>query len=331
MSYHHLTQQERYVISHLSVAQFSIREIARRLGRHHSTISRELKKAKDRHPWTVYWYDWAQPLARDRCCRPRHLKRQNNSRLVAYVESRLRLEWSPEEIAHRIRIDYPDDVQMRISHETIYRWVYLDASIDGTLYRHLRRQRKKRRKQRRYGTGQRFRDDRIGIDQRPAVVASRQRFGDWEGDTVQGKPGTGGILTLVERKSRYLVAAKLESKKAEHLSKRGIKALGPIPRRMRQTLTLDNGSEFANFKKLEKKTRLTVYFADPYAAWQRGANENSNGLLRQYFPKGYDFRNADDDDIAEAVRRLNHRPRKCLSYRTPHEVFWPMARGALAI
>jgi IS30 family transposase len=137
--------------------------------------------------------------------------------------------------------------------------------------------------------------------------------------------------TLVERKSRYLVAAKLESKKAEHLSKRGIKAFGPIPRRMRQTLTLDNGSEFANFKKLEKKTRLTVYFADPYAAWQRGANENSNGLLRQYFPKGYDFRNVDDDDIAEAVRRLNHRPRKCLSYRTPHEVFWPMARGALAI
>jgi len=140
---------------------------------------------------------------------------------------------------------------MRISHETIYRWVYLDASIDRTLYRHLRRQRKKRRKQRRYGTGQRFRADRIGIDQRPAVVANRQRFGYWEGDTVQGKPGSGGILTLVERKSRYLVAAKLESKKAEHLSKRGIKAFGPIPRRMRQTLTLDNGSVVSG-KKVKK-------------------------------------------------------------------------------
>lgn len=331
MSYHHLTQQERYVISHLYVARFSLREIARRLGRHHSTISRELRKAKERYPRAVYWYDWSQPLALERRQQPRHWKRQNNQRLVAYVAARLRKEWSPEEIANRIRIDYPNDDQMRISHETIYRWVYLDASVDGTLYQQLRRRHKKRRKQRRYGAGQRFRAGRLGIDQRPEVVAGRQRFGDWEGDTIQGKPGTGCVATMVERKSRYLVATKLENKKAATLTEKCIKAFGHIPRKMRQTLTLDNGSEFANFKELEKKTRLTVYFADPYAAWQRGANENTNGLLRQYFQKGIDFRKTDEDAVAEAVRRLNNRPRKCLGYRTPHEVFWSVARGALAI
>ena len=329
MSYQHLNENERYVISHLQYS-FSIREIARRLDRHHTTISREMKRARAEHPQTTYYYDWTHPLALERRQQPRHFRRQNNQRLVAYVGSKLKLEWSPEEIANRIRIDYPDDDQMRISHETIYRWIYLDASFDGTLYQSLRRKRKRRRKQRRYGTGRRFRADRIGIEQRPDVVATRQRFGDWEGDTVQGKPGTGCIATMVERKSRYLVAAKLKDKKAATLTEKCVKAFGPIPRVMRQTLTLDNGSEFANFKELEKKARLTVYFADPYAAWQRGANENANGLLRQYFPKGIDFRKTDEDDVAEAVRRLNNRPRKCLGYRTPHEVFWPIARGALA-
>ncbi len=329
MSYQHLSEKERYVISHLQYS-YSIREIARRLGRSHSTISREFKRAKARHPWTTYYYDWTQPLALERRSQPRHLRRQNNQRLVAYVASKLRLEWSPQEIANRVRMDYPGDDRMRISHETIYRWVYLESSVEGTLYQQLRRRHKRRRRQHRYGTGRRFRADRVSIDQRPEVVATRQRFGDWEGDTVQGKPGTGCLVTMVERKSRFLVAAKLENKKAATLTAKCVKAFGPIPRRMRQTLTLDNGSEFANFKELEKKSRLTVYFADPYAAWQRGANENTNGLLRQYFRKGIDFRKTDEDEVAKAVRRLNNRPRKCLGYRTPHEVFWSAARGALA-
>ncbi len=207
----------------------------------------------------------------------------------------------------------------------------MDASVDGTLCHQLRRRLKKRRKQRKYGAGCRFRADRVSIHQRPSVVVDRHRTGDWEGDTIQGKPGSGCVATLVERKSRYLVAAKLEDKKAATLTEKCVKAFGPIPRRMRQTLTLDNGSEFANFKELEKKTRLAVYFADPYAAWQRGVNENTNGLLRQYFQKGIDFRKADEETVAEAVRRLNNRARKCLGYRTPHEVFWSVARGALVI
>jgi len=331
MSYTHLTEQERYVISHLSVARFSLREIARRINRHHSTVSRELKRNGPQYDCTIYWYDWTHPMAVKRRCQARHYRRQNNLRLVRYVEAKLKLQWSPEEIAQRIRIDYPDNREMRISHETIYSWIYLDASVDGKLYLNLRRRRKRRRRQKRYGSGRRFLAGRKNIAERPALVEGRQRFGDWEGDTVEGKKSSGCLATLVERKSRYLVATKLENKKAATLTDQGIRAFGVIPRRMRQTLTVDNGSEFAQFKKFEKKAGLSIYFADPYAAWQRGLNENTNGLLRQYFPKGSNFKKVTDDDVAEAVKRLNNRPRKCLDYRTPSEIFWKEARGALAI
>ena len=330
MSYTHLTEQERYVISHLSVAGFSLREIGRRLNRSHTTISRELKRAKAVHPWTVYWYDWTQPLAVERACKPRHCRRQQNLRLVQYVETRLNKQWSPEEISQRLHLDYPSDVSMRISHETIYRWVYLDASVAGELYQNLRHGHKKRRRQKRYGKGRRF-ADRKSITQRPMVVDLRKRYGDWEGDTIEGKKKSGFIATIVERKSRFLLATKLADKKAATLTKASIQIFRHIPRKMRQTLTVDNGSEFAQFKKYEEKTGLEIYFAQPYAAWQRGANENTNGLLRQYFPKGSNFRKISDDDVREAASRLNNRPRKCLNYRTPKEVFWKEARGALAI
>ncbi|MCK5606695.1 IS30 family transposase [Candidatus Pacearchaeota archaeon] len=330
MSYTHLTEQERYVISHLRVAGFSLREIARRLDRHHSTISREVRRAKSRFPYARYWFDWSQSLALKRRCRARHYRRQKNIRLVRYVETRLKKQWSPEEISQRIRIDYPNDANMRISHETIYRWAYLDATVDGKLYLNLRRRRKKRRRQKRYGAGRRF-ADRKCITSRPKIVDTRKRFGDWEGDTIEGKKSSGYIATIVERKSRYLLAAKLENKKAETLTAQGAKVFNCIPKIMRKTLTVDNGSEFAQFKKLEQKTGIEIYFAKPYSPWQKGANENTNGLLRQYFPKGFNFKKVREKDVKEAVKRLNNRPRKCLGYRTPHEVFWKEARGALAI
>ncbi len=294
-------------------------------------MSRELQRIRSQYPYSVYWYDWTHPEALKRRHQARHYRRHRNKRLVRYVEHRLKEQWSPEEIAQRIRIDYPDDENMRVSHETIYRWLYLDARLDGKLYLNLRRRRKRRRKQKRYGTGRRFLAGRKNIAERPEIVEGRQRFGDWEGDTVEGKKSSGYIATLVERKSRYLLAAKLENKKAATFTEQGVKAFWTIPKNMRQTLTVDNGSEFAEFKDLEKKTGLTIYFADPYAAWQRGVNENTNGLLRQYFPKGSNFRDVIEEDVAKAVRKLNNRPRKCLDYWTPHEVFWRAARGALAI
>jgi len=332
MSYTHITEKERYVISHLVLANFSLREIARRLGRHHTSISREIKRNRPTYSDdAVYWYYVTQPVAEQRRHIPRSFRRQNYKPLVEYVERKLRLDWPPEAIAARIKIDYPDNERMRISHETIYRWVYLVAGEDGNLHDHLRRRHKKQRKQKRYGSGRRFISGRVPIHQRPAIVDGRERFGDWEGDTLEGARGTGGLATHVERKSRYLVAAKLSDKKAATMNAQTIKVFTRFPRVMRQTLTVDNGSEFSQFKELEKKTGLTVYFADPYAAWQRGTNENTNGLLRHYFPKGTDFRTISEEEIELVVKKVNHRPRKCLNYRTPHEVFYQTSRGALAI
>lgn len=332
MSYSHITEKERYVISHLVLAEFSLREIARRLGRHHTSISREIKRNRPTYADdAVYWYYVTQPVAEERRHIARSFRRQNYKPLVEYVERKLRLDWPPEAIAARIKIDYPDDERMRISHETIYRWVYLVAGEDGNLHDHLRRRHKKRRKQKRYGSGRRFIPGRVSIDQRPAIVAERERFGDWEGDTLEGARGSGGLATHVERKSRYLIAAKLTDKKAATMNAGTIRAFTRLPRVMRQTLTVDNGSEFSQFKELEKKARLTVYFADPYAAWQRGTNENTNGLLRHYFPKGTDFRTISEEEIELVVKKVNNRPRKCLNYRTPHEVFYQTSRGALAI
>lgn len=331
MPYTHLTENERYVISHLTSAGFPLREIARRIERHHTTVSRELKRNDDPvYADTVYWYEWTHPEALKRRRKARHHRRRSNLRLVKYVERKLRGDWSPEIIAEKLKIDYPDDDEMRVSHETIYRWIYLDARGGGTLYHHLRRRRKKRRRQKRYGSGRRFIPGRISIAERPSIVDTRERFGDWEGDTIEGKKSTGYMATHVERKSRYLIAAKLLDKKAESLTLQSIKAFQRIPKRMRQTLTVDNGKEFARFKELEDKTGLTVYFADPYSAWQRGTNENTNGLLRQYFPKGTDFKRITEEYIAYAVKKLNNRPRKCLDYQSPHEVFWKTSNGALA-
>lgn len=332
MSYTHLTENDRRVISHLRLAKFSFREIARKLGRHHTSISREIKRNGPTHsPNAVYWYYFIQPVATKRRHKARSHHRLNNKALVKYVHEKLRLDWPPEAIAARLRLDFPENEQMRISHETIYRWIYHDASQRGQLHKHLRRRHKKRRRQKRYGSGRRFIPGRVSIDQRPDIVGTRERFGDWEGDTVEGAKGTGGIATHVERKSRYLVAAKLTDKKAATMNAQSIKFFWRVPQMMRQTLTVDNGKEFSQFKELELKTGLKVYFADPYAAWQRGTNENTNGLLRHYFPKGINFQTVSEEELDLIVKKVNHRPRKCLGYRTPHEVFSKASSGALTM
>jgi IS30 family transposase len=297
MPYHHFTREEEYIIAHMSIAGFSLREIGRRLQRHHTSISREIIRNRPTYADdAVYWYDAAEFYAKERRRKPRHRQR-HHQRLVAYVRSKLRLDWSPEAISGRLKAEYANDEKMRISHETIYRWIYLDSRNKGDLHSHLRRRHKYRRRQRRYGSGRRFIPGRISIDQRPSMVETRARFGDWEGDTLEGGKGSGGLATLVERKSRYLIAAKLTDKKAATMTEKTITSFRKTPRILRRTLTVDNGKEFSQFKELEAKTGLKVYFADPYSAWQRGTNENTNGLLRQYFPKGTDFRNIPDKDI----------------------------------
>jgi len=329
MSYTHLTRQERFDISHLKSA-VSLREIGRRLGRSHTSISRELKRNGPAFPGLAYGSDSAHERAQRRQSLARHYRRQDHTSLLRYVERRLRNDWSPGAISGRLKLKYPDDPKMRISPETIYRWVALDSQQGGELYRHLRRRHKHRRRQKRYGAGRRFIPGRVGIEQRPAIVNERSRFGDWEGDLVVGSRNSGAIATHVERRSRYLKASLLENRKAETFNAAATPVYQKLPESLRQTLTLDNGKEFSRFKELESSTKLKVFFADPYAAWQRGTNENTNGLLRFYFPKGTDFSQVSEDELNRAVKRLNHRPRKCLGYRTPYEVMRDALGGALA-
>jgi IS30 family transposase len=331
MSYSHLSSEERYVISHLVIYGLSLREIGRRLRRHHTTISRELKRNRPTYAdEAVYWYDAAQQYADRRKRIAHHSVKKSNPQLVHYVQCKLMDDWSPEEIAGRLIFDYPNSELMRISHETIYQWIYSDATTGGDLYTHLRRHHKRRRKQGRYGSGRGLIPGRVSISKRPEAVENRERFGDWEGDTVEGAKGKGAIASHVERKSRYLVAAKLSDKAADTMTIASAKAFWPIPKLMRKTLTVDNGKEFSQFKQLEQKTGFCIYFADPYSAWQRGSNENTNGLIRQYLPKGTNFTDITNKDLALIVKKLNHRPRKCLNYQTPHEVIYSAIYGALA-
>ncbi len=330
MSYSHLTLKERYVIQHMKAYKLSDREIGRRLGRHHTTIGRELRRHGPAcFQRDAYWHERAQHQAETRRRVARHSRRGSHDELRRYVMARLGLCWSPEQIAGRLAIDHGDEPKMRISPETIYQWVYREAASGGTLYRYLRRGRKRRRRQLRHGTGRGQLPGRIGIERRPEIVAARGRFGDWEADTMEGAKGRGAIASHVERKSRYLLIAKLEDKTAATFAHQTIRVFRPIPRSWRQTLTADNGKEFAQFKRIERATGLSVFFADPYAPWQRGVNENTNGLLRQYFPKGCDFRDLSAQTLAKAAKAINDRPRKCLGYQTPHEVFTKASPGAL--
>lgn len=328
MSYTHLTLEERVDISHLKNS-VSLREISRRVGRSHTSISRELKRNSSA-VFDVYKPDVAHEKAQLRQSRGRHYRRQDHAPLVRFVERRLGIDWPPAAISGRLKLRYPNDPKMRISPETIYRWIALESQQGGELYRHLRRRHKHRRRQKRYGAGRRFIPDRVGIEQRPAIVNERRRFGDWEGDLVVGSHGTAAIATHVERKSRYLKASLLKNRKAETFNAATIPVYQQLPEVLRQTLTVDNGKEFSRFKELEGSAKLKVFFADPYAAWQRGTNENTNGLLRFYFPRGTDFSQISEDELNRAVRRLNHRPRKCLGYRTPYEVMRDALSGALA-
>lgn len=328
MSHQHLISEERFTIELFLDLGMSLREIAVSLRRNHTTISRELRRNGSA---SGYRAKTAQRRADTRSTQPRHYRRQKLAPLVKYVEKKLRKDWAPEQIAGRIRLDYPHDEQMRISIETIYRWVYTASLQGGTLHCHLRRSRSRRRPQTRYGKGKRCLAGRIGIAERPEIVANRSRFGDWEADLVVASFGKAALASCIERKSRYLLAAKVNDKTAASFTAAMTEQLLSVATNLRQTLTLDNGSEMARFKELEAATGMSTFFCEPRSPWQRGANENCNGLLRQYFPRGSNFRKITEEAIKKAVERINNRPRKCLGYRTPTEVFTAAQSGAFAI
>lgn len=327
MPHKHLSAEERLFIEIFLDQDMSIREIASALNRSHTSILRELRRNSTHGGYRA---TTAQRRAETRRKQPRHFRRQQHAPLVAYVDIKLRRDWSPEQIANRMCLDYPDDNRMRISAEALYAWVYAATRHGSTIHKHLRRGRSRRRPQKLYGQGKRFFPERVSIADRPPEVAGRSRFGDWEGDMISGSKGKAALATCLERKSRFVIAAQTDDKTAASFNAAIIAGMRPIPGELRKTLTVDNGSEMANFKELEETASLKTYFCDAHSPWQRGSNENCNGLLRQYFPRGTNFRSVKDDAVQRAVDLLNNRPRKCLNYQTPAEVFAAALSGAFA-
>ena len=278
MTYHQITEEERYQIAALRQASFRPAEIARQLGRHRSTVSREL--ARNRSPWDgSYRPSKAQEQANGRRSRSRRNRRFEGEDWKR-VELLLRRDWSPEQVAGYLG----KHGELEISHETIYRYVWTDRAEGGDLHRHLRCTPKKRRKRYgRYDSRGKLAGKRA-IEERPASVERRQAVGHWEIDTVMGHGNQHCIVTLVERATGYLLIGKLRSRKANELARRTIALIRRSSRTVK-TITADNGTEFHSYQKIEQATGVEFYFAAPYHSWERGTNENTNGLVRQYLPK----------------------------------------------
>jgi IS30 family transposase len=318
MNYTQLAREQRYQINVLKKAGHNQTYIAAMVGCHKSTISRELRRNRGQKGYRHYQAD---ELAYSRQCDA------YRSRIAwqtwEQVERFLRQDWSPEQITgHLKRAKQPS-----VSHEWIYLYVYADKRRGGTLHRHLRSQKKQRKRYSGYIRRGQI-PNRTSIDKRPQIVASKRRFGDWEVDTIVGARHKGGILSAVERKSKLTRLRKLATKGAAEMKDNTIELLAPLAAKV-HTITVDNGKEFCEHELIAAGLQARIYFAHPYSSWERGLNENTNGLVRQYFPKKYEFSMISDSNLQHVEDLLNNRPRKTLGYRTPNEVFFKQQSVAL--
>jgi IS30 family transposase len=309
-TYHQLTQAQRYQIYALRKTKHTLAEIAKVIGVNKSSVSCELKRNRGKRG---YRPQQAHEIALER--RAKAVPRIP-SKVWTAVEKLLKQDWSPEQISGRLK----KEQGIHLSHEWIYHHVLVDKQAGGTLYKHLRCQKKRRK---RYGTY-----DRRGklpncrsIEERPALVNTRKRLGDWEVDTIVGRKHKQAMVTLTERKSRFVFVGQVTQRTAQAVQLQVCTLLLPIKDKV-HTMTSDHGKEFANHKQIAETLDLKFYFAHPYAAWERGTNENTNGLLRQYFPKQSDFQTVSNKEVDLAMSRLNSRPRKSLRFKTPFEVLF---------
>ena len=316
-----LTLAEREEISRAVVAGESIRSMAARLGRAPSTISREIRRNGGREDYRASYADAA---TWDRARRPKHCKLRENRALARIVAAKLRMFWSPEQIAGWLKHTYPCDESLHVSHETIYRSLFIQArgALKKELLEHLRRTRAMRRSRhhtlKSQGLGRIV--DAVSISERPASVEDRAVPGHWEGDLVFGSHNS-QIATLVERQTRYVMLVKLDGKDSQTVVNALIKHAHKLPQELYKSLTWDRGTEMHAHKKFTLATDIQVYFCDPQSPWQRGSNENTNGLLRQYMPKGIDLSSLSQLQLNAIARQLNERPRETLGFHTPAEMF----------
>lgn len=313
MHYKQLTFEHRVAIKAYLKIGLKRYQIAQQIGVHPTTVSRELKRntgAKGYRPRQAQLKTAARRLLAAKQVRFTPAVKQR-------VEFYLQQDWSPEQISGYLKLRE----HVHISHETIYQHVWAEKRAGGSLYRHLRWSQKKNRK--RYGRNDRRGQipNRVSIDARPAVVAQKARLGDWEGDTIIGKNHQGALVSVVERKSLLTCLNRVPQKTAAWVTAAITQKLGSFKDQV-HTLTVDNGKEFALHQQLAAELDAEIYFAHPYRSWERGLNENINGLIRQYFPKNYDFRLITDEDLLFVENRLNNRPRKSLNFQTPNEIFF---------
>jgi len=311
MAYTQLTVLQRYQIRAELDAGRNQSEIANKIGCHKSTVSRELQRNRGKRDY----FPLLAHLLAQRRGRNSH-QRRISKRTWRLIERYLRLDWSPQQIQGRLKRKH----QTSVSPEHIYQYVYADQRRGGTLYKHLRSQKKQRRRYRGYIRRGQI-PNRLSIDERPKIVASKRRFGDWEGDTIIGANHQGALLSFTERKSKLVRLIKLKDKSARTVCRTTIKLLATFRGRL-HSITVDNGKEFCEHEAIAAALVSKIYFAHPYSSWERGVNENSNGLIRQYFPKKSDFSQITSRDVRRAEARINNRPRKTLGYRTPKEVFF---------
>jgi IS30 family transposase len=316
--YKQLTQSEREQIANLLSGGYSLGDIAKALGRNKSTISRELTRNSppERRRYTPCR---AHARACERKTSANTHERLKNDFIRQYVRDGLEQGWSPEQISGRIQIDHPGNF---INHEAIYQYIYHPQNPNRVEMINLLRRAHKKRKNKSIGRKERKTKipNRIAIDVRPKSVEHRRRYGHWEGDSLISRKSKAALNTLTERKSRLVLITKLSRKGAAETNRAIINRLKKLPAKGRQTLTLDNGTENAKHEQLSARLGIKCYFAHPYASWERGTNENTNGLIRWYLPKGTDFSKIAPELIARIEYLLNSRPRKCLGYKTPLEV-----------
>ncbi len=312
MAYTHLSLEERHYTELQLKEGVSQNKIAKALGRSQSTLSRELGRNTGQRG---YRHQQAQGKAGER-----HKEKVKSTKLTDEIKRRIERDikddWSPEQVVGRLE----QEGVIKLHHETVYQFILEDKKAGGTLYKHLRHQGKTYRK--RYGSAHNRTGipNRVGIEERPTVANNRERVGDWEADTIIGKNHKGAIATLDERKTKLRLAVPLPGKKAKAVKQAMIGALKPL-KKFVKTITYDNGKEFVQHEAVAKALQCDSYFAVPYHSWERGQNENANGLLRQYFPKSMELNNVSEQEVIIAVDKLNSRPRKCLGYKTPYEAF----------
>ena len=322
MKYKQLTLEKRYHISALIKAGLNQKEIALEIGVHPSTISRELRRNRDKI--RGYSAEIAQVISTKK-----HKEKNKRFSLTKpiekYIRSKLKQDWSPEQIAGRMKLD----IGISVVHETIYRYIYTNKKNGGKLYKYLRHKNKKYHCRSNNYKARGTIIDRVMIDKRPKIVEKKNRIGDLEIDTVIGKDHKGALVTVVDRKSKFVLIKNVPSKEASIVTKALIEMIQPI-KAIAKTITSDNGKEFAYHKQVSAALDTDFYFANPYHSWERGLNEHTNGLIRQYLPKKSKFLNVSKDEIIMIQNRLNHRPRKALNYKTPYEVFFSEMSRKLA-